>query len=70
LLNEPAAAQELARHGISTIRARHTCAHRVDELLQICHELEIDTSPEVTPDLATGESPLTAAMYPRPENTS
>lgn len=36
LLAEPAAAAELARNGLETIRARHTCAHRVDELLAIC----------------------------------
>jgi spore maturation protein CgeB len=28
-------ARALARHGLSTIRSRHTCAHRVDELLAI-----------------------------------
>ena len=36
LLNDPELRQELARHGLETIRARHTCRHRVDELLQIC----------------------------------
>jgi spore maturation protein CgeB len=36
LLAEPAAAVELTRSGLETIRARHTCAHRVDELLSIC----------------------------------
>ncbi len=46
LLNEPAAAQELAAHGLRTLRAAHTCAHRAEELLQICEELEIDTRPE------------------------
>jgi spore maturation protein CgeB len=25
----------LATHGLATIRARHSCAHRVDELLGI-----------------------------------
>ena len=39
LRNEPDAARELAQHGLQTIRARHTCAHRVDELLQIYREL-------------------------------
>ena len=29
-------AQSMARHGLQTIRARHTCAHRVRELLSIC----------------------------------
>jgi spore maturation protein CgeB len=46
LLNEPAAAQELAEHGLRTLRAAHTCAHRTDELLGFCEELEIDTSPD------------------------
>jgi spore maturation protein CgeB len=32
-------AESLARHGLQTIRARHTCAHRVQELLSICREL-------------------------------
>jgi spore maturation protein CgeB len=29
----------LARRGLETIRARHTCAHRVDELLNIMERL-------------------------------
>jgi len=32
-------ARELAEHGLRAIRARHTCAHRVSELLAICREL-------------------------------
>ncbi len=32
-------AKELAAHGLRTILARHTCAHRVDELLAIYGEL-------------------------------
>ncbi len=36
LLADPAAAAELAANGLETIRSRHTCAHRVDELLAIC----------------------------------
>lgn len=40
LLHEPEAASELAAHGLDTIRARHTCAHRVDELLAIYTELQ------------------------------
>ena len=39
VLNEPQLAQALARHGRRTILARHTCAHRVDELLGIYAEL-------------------------------
>jgi len=30
----------LARHGLETIRARHTCARRVDELLEIDRQIE------------------------------
>jgi spore maturation protein CgeB len=40
VLNDPQLAAELARHGLETIRARHTCAHRVDELLNIYEELK------------------------------
>jgi spore maturation protein CgeB len=32
-------ARGLAATGLATIRARHTCAHRVEELLSICGEL-------------------------------
>jgi len=32
-------AAEYAAHGRETILARHTCAHRVDELLDICYRL-------------------------------
>jgi spore maturation protein CgeB len=39
VLNEPELARELSRHGLETILSRHTCAHRVDELLAICSEL-------------------------------
>ncbi len=35
VLNDPALAADLASHGRRTILARHTCAHRVDELLAI-----------------------------------
>jgi spore maturation protein CgeB len=35
ILNDPALAASLAASGIKRIRARHTCGHRVDELLAI-----------------------------------
>jgi spore maturation protein CgeB len=35
ILNDAAVARELARTGLETIRTRHTCAHRVDQLLRI-----------------------------------
>jgi spore maturation protein CgeB len=33
--SDPALRQALTEHGLATIRARHTCHHRVDELLTI-----------------------------------
>ena len=39
ILNDPHRARELAEHGRRTILARHTCAHRVDQLLEIYAEL-------------------------------
>jgi spore maturation protein CgeB len=39
VLNEPALASALAEHGRRTILARHTCAHRVDELLTTLQEV-------------------------------
>lgn len=39
LLMDEGARRELASHGLRTVRARHTCAHRVEELLAICREL-------------------------------
>lgn len=35
LLADPELAASLARHGLETIRSRHTCGHRVDELFDI-----------------------------------
>jgi spore maturation protein CgeB len=37
VLNDPDLAAALAGNGRDTILARHTCAHRVDELLSIVH---------------------------------
>ncbi len=39
LLADKQMAREITAHGLETIRARHTCAHRVDELTQIYHEI-------------------------------
>ncbi len=39
LLEAPGEAHRLAAHGRQTILARHTCRHRVEELLAICSEL-------------------------------
>ncbi len=39
LLGDPSAARDLAARGLDTIQRRHTCAHRVDELLEIWEAL-------------------------------
>jgi spore maturation protein CgeB len=44
LLRDPAAARELAAHGRATILERHTCGHRVDELLGIAAELGVSVT--------------------------
>ena len=53
VLSEPAFAEELAINGLATIRQRHTCAHRVDELLGIYAELFMERQEVV----AAGASP-------------
>lgn len=40
ILNDPATAKSLSEHGLKAIQSRHTCSHRVDELLQIVESLE------------------------------
>jgi spore maturation protein CgeB len=37
VIHDDAMARQLGDHGLNTIRSRHTCAHRVDELLAICN---------------------------------
>jgi spore maturation protein CgeB len=39
LVSDPQAAEQLAAHGLERIRERHTCAHRVEQLLGIVAEL-------------------------------
>jgi spore maturation protein CgeB len=40
LVHDTALRAELVQHGLAAIRARHTCAHRVDELMTILQSLE------------------------------
>jgi spore maturation protein CgeB len=44
ILDEPESARQLAAHGHRTILSRHTCAHRVDELMNILAELKAEPS--------------------------
>jgi spore maturation protein CgeB len=46
LLAHPDAAQRMAERGRKTILARHTCAHRVDELFRILQQLNQSCHPE------------------------
>ncbi|MGI9104011.1 MAG: CgeB family protein [Terriglobales bacterium] len=39
LLTDDAARRQIAASGLQTIRARHTCAHRAQQLVEICQEL-------------------------------
>ena len=43
VLSEPSFAEELATNGLTTIKQKHTCAHRVDELLGIYAQLAKET---------------------------
>ena len=40
LAHDPARREALAAHGLATVRARHSCAHRVDELLGIVRQVQ------------------------------
>jgi spore maturation protein CgeB len=46
LVNEPQLARALAVRGRETVMGRHTCTHRVDELLDIAAALEADDAGE------------------------
>jgi spore maturation protein CgeB len=48
LLADPRLARRLAQRGRRTILARHTCAHRVAELLAIAAQLGLDIGPKVS----------------------
>lgn len=48
LLNDTALAADLAANGRRTILDRHTCAHRVDELLHIVAGLDLASTPAMT----------------------
>lgn len=45
VMQDAALAESLAREGAATVRARHTCAHRVDELFAILGEIDGPRSP-------------------------
>ena len=59
VLHDPDLARSLAQHGRQTILGRHTCAHRVSELLAIAAELGVEA----------GELPTAAAGLHTPTPT-
>jgi spore maturation protein CgeB len=54
LARDPGQRAELARHGLETIRARHTCGHRVDELIAILRHLTARKQDRPSPAVAVG----------------
>ena len=55
LLGDPVAAREQAAHGHRTVLSRHTCAHRVDELMDIMAQLT--QGPPTVTDVGEGLRP-------------
>jgi spore maturation protein CgeB len=47
LKNDPELRMALARNGLETIMSRHTCAHRVDELISIVERLRTSVDERV-----------------------
>ncbi len=58
LRDDPDLRAALTAHGLATIRARHTCAHRVDELMAVLAVLQ-------APATASGAAPSTIAPVAR-----
>ena len=61
LMTQPKARKQLASHGRQTIMKRHTIAHRVDELLDICADLRASRNPFFTLVAPTPVTTLRAA---------
>ena len=40
LVGDDPARQQLAQSGLESVLRRHTCAHRAEQLMEVCHELE------------------------------
>ena len=57
LLADPQLAGALSGHGRKTILQRHTCAHRVDELMGIYHSIDSPPLPAETLERAPGKHP-------------
>jgi spore maturation protein CgeB len=44
VLSDAELARALAEHGRKTVLERHTCAHRVNELMNICKAIDLSAS--------------------------
>jgi len=59
LLQDACARQQLAANGLETIRARHTCADRAEQLLEICNQLHAPIKATQSEVLASDKRPTT-----------
>ena len=64
LLHDPNTRTQIAAHGLKTILGRHTCAHRVDELLQIYRQLNPTLDGTAKPETVAIEMPVAAQVQP------
>jgi len=55
----------LAAHGLATVTARHTCRHRVDELMDICREVRGGGDRRIDPESPTAAETRRAAAASR-----
>jgi spore maturation protein CgeB len=60
VLNDPGLSATLAAHGLATIARRHTCAHRVDELLAIARELGLHTDEDLRAPIPAAHQEVSA----------
>jgi spore maturation protein CgeB len=67
LLADEALAHEVAARGLETIQVRHTCAHRVQELLGVLHELGVSGRVDVRRRTLDGAGHGAARALPEPE---
>jgi spore maturation protein CgeB len=67
LLEDPEFARLIAANGHQTVLSRHTCSHRVQELLAICRELGVGDTPKTDQAHTSG---LGAERRPQPPKRS
>ena len=69
VLADEALASDLADHGRRTILERHTCAHRVDELIHVYRQLGTNRRSDTRPHPDTAPYPQDPRATPFPEAT-